>query len=239
MEYNKVTLITAFIAGAVSFLSPCMLPLLPTYMALLTGAKIQKAKKDKSVIRWPFLLRVSCFLSGFSVVFVVMGATASYFGQLFLDYQTLIRQIGAIFMIVMGVHLSGIIKLGWLEREYRPLLYNTFQGPIGAFLLGVAFTAGWTPCTGPILASILVYAGTANTLSQGALLLFVYSLGFSVPFFVVAMLFNSYFDRIRAIARWLPYLQVLSGGILVIIGIMLYFNLIQRALGIFLEFSNF
>jgi len=169
----------------------------------------------------------------------MMGATASYFGQLFLDYQDAIRQIGAIFMVIMGIHLLGIVKLEWLEREYRPLLQHTFQGPIGAFILGVAFTAGWTPCTGPILASILVYASTTITLSQGAFLLFVYSLGFSVPFLLMALFFKNYFFRIKVVMKWLPYLQGLSGVMLIIIGIMLYFNLIQRVLGIFLGFEGF
>ena len=239
MDYNEVTLITAFIAGTISFFSPCILPLLPTYMAFLTGAESGKLQDDNLVITWPFLLRISCFLSGLSLVFIMMGATASYFGQLFLDYQDAIRQIGAIFMVIMGIHLLGIVKLEWLEREYRPLLQNTFQGPIGAFILGVAFTAGWTPCTGPILASILVYASTTITLSQGAFLLFIYSLGFSVPFLLMALLFKNYFFRIKIVMKWLPYLQGLSGVMLIIIGIMLYFNLIQRVLGIFLGFDGF
>jgi cytochrome c-type biogenesis protein len=239
MDYNEVTLITAFIAGTISFFSPCILPLLPTYMAFLTGAESKKLQDDNLVITWPFLLRISCFLSGLSLVFIMMGATASYFGQLFLDYQDAIRQIGAIFMVIMGIHLLGIVKLEWLEREYRPLLQNTFQGPIGAFILGVAFTAGWTPCTGPILASILVYASTTITLSQGAFLLFIYSLGFSVPFLLMALLFKNYFFRIKIVMKWLPYLQGLSGVMLIIIGIMLYFNLIQRVLGIFLGFDGF
>ncbi|SFL31187.1 cytochrome c biogenesis CcdA family protein [Pelosinus propionicus] len=239
MDYNEVTLVTAFIAGTLSFLSPCVLPLLPTYMAFLTGVESEKIQADNLVITWPFVLRISCFLSGLTLVFVMMGTTASYFGQIFLDNQNVIRQIGAIFMVIMGIHLVGIIKLEWLEREYRPLLQNTFQGPIGAFILGVAFTAGWTPCTGPILASILVYASAATTLGQGAFLLFIYSLGFSVPFLLMAFLFKNYFFRIKFVMKWLPYLQGISGIMLIIIGILLYFNLIQRVLGIFLGFDGF
>lgn len=233
MEYSQVTLITAFIAGAISFLSPCVIPLLPTYIAILAGVETPKANPENQVLTGGFLLRVGCFLSGFITVFVMMGATASYLGQLFWDYQTVIRQTGAIFMVIMGIHLTGIIKLEWLEREYRPLLHNTFHGPVGSFFLGVAFTAGWTPCTGPILASILFYAGIADSLSKGACLLFVYSLGFSVPFLVLAVFFNCYLYRLRVISKWLAPLQIISGGILIGIGIMLYFNLVQRALGIF------
>jgi cytochrome c-type biogenesis protein len=229
MDNQNVTLLTAFIAGMLSFLSPCILPVFPTYMAILAGTG---SKKEDDGIPWHFLRNASCFLCGFILVFVVMGATASYFGQIFIDYQELIRQIGAVFMVVMGIHLLGILKIRWLEREYRPLLTSTFQGPAGAFILGIAFTAGWTPCTGPILAAILVYASAANTLGQGTLLLLLYALGFSIPFLIVALLFNNYFYRIRQLYKWLPLIQQLAGIVLAIVGTIMYFDLMQRVLSI-------
>jgi len=225
---NNITLITAFIAGTVSFLSPCVLPVLPTYTAFLAGTRVT----DVMSSQWRFILNALCFLSGFTLVFVVMGATASYFGQIFLDYQDVIRQSGAVFMIIMGGHLLGIIKVTALQREYRPLLATTLGGPIGAFILGVAFTAGWTPCSGPILASILVYASTTETLGQGALLLFAYAMGFCVPFLIVALLLNKYLYKVRKIYKWLPFVQRLSGVVLIIAGIIIYFDLTQKVLGI-------
>lgn len=226
---NNMTLITAFIAGAVSFLSPCVLPVLPTYTAFLAGTGTNTTAVMNN--KWGFLINALCFLSGFTIVFVVMGATASYFGQVFLDYQEVIRQGGAVFMVIMGGHLLGLFKFTVLQREYRPLLTTTLGGPIGAFILGVAFTAGWTPCIGPILASILVYASTTGTLGQGALLLFVYAMGFCVPFLIVALLLNNYLCKVRRLYKWLPVVQQLSGIVLIIVGIIIYFDWMQKILG--------
>lgn len=227
---NNLTLITVFIAGAVSFLSPCVLPVLPTYTAFLAGAGIKTTEVMKS--RWGFLFNALCFLSGFTIVFVVMGATASYFGQIFLDYQEVIRQSGAVFMVLMGFHLFGFFKIPALQREYRPFLTSTLRGPIGAFILGVAFTAGWTPCIGPILASILVYASTTATLGQGALLLFVYAMGFCIPFLIMALLLNKYLYKVRSVYKWLPIVQRSSGVVLIVTGIIIYFDLMQKVLGV-------
>jgi cytochrome c-type biogenesis protein len=163
---------------------------------------------------------------------MVMGATASYFGQFFLEYQQVIRQIGAIFMMIMGFHLLGFMKVTVLMREYRPLLAITFRGPIGAFFLGVAFTTGWTPCVGPILGSILVYASTTDTLGQGAFLLFVYAMGFCIPFLMVALLLNTYLHHVKRLYKWLPLVQQVSGVVLIIAGIIIYFDLMQKLLGI-------
>ncbi|HEY3424068.1 MAG TPA: cytochrome c biogenesis protein CcdA [Negativicutes bacterium] len=225
---NQIALFTTFIAGMISFLSPCVLPVLPTYAALLAGTANNKGE----TVQWHFWLNAFCFLIGFTVVFIIMGATASYFGQLFLEYQESVRKIGALFMVVMGIHILGIIRVTVLHREYRPLLHSVFRGPFGAFMLGIAFTAGWTPCTGPILASILVYAGTATTLDQGALLLFIYAMGFSIPFLLAAFLMNR-FSRLRVVYHWLPYIQQISGLVLIMAGIIIYFDLMQKGLGLF------
>jgi len=228
MDQN-VTLAAAFIAGILSFLSPCVLPLLPTYTAFLTGTG-GKTVGNKG--KWPLLLNGLCFWGGFTLVFVIMGATASQIGQIFLDYQEEIRQIGAIFMVIMGLHLIGLLKVSLLQREYRPLLSNTLQGPFGAFALGVAFTAGWMPCVGPILASILMYASTAATLQGGTLLLFVYAMGFSLPFLLMTLLLNEYFYKVKKIYPYLPAMQQVSGIVLLITGVIIYFDLMQKVLGI-------
>jgi len=226
---DKVTLLTAFIAGGVSFVSPCVLPLLPTYTAFLAGTSSKTI--DGITNRWKLLINALCFLSGFTIVFVVMGATASYFGQIFFDYQQMIRQFGAVFMVFMGIHLLGLLKVTILQREYRPLFVNTLRGPVGAFILGATFTAGWTPCIGPILSSILLYASTTETLQQGAFLLFIYSMGFCVPFLFMALLLNKYLHKMKKIYKWLPLVQQLSGFVLIMTGIILYFDLMQKMLG--------
>ncbi len=226
---NSITFISAFAAGLVSFLSPCVLPILPTYSAFLagTGTASLPGARDK----WRLLINAVFFLSGFTLIFVAMGATASYFGQVLSQYQGIIRRIGAIFMVLMGLHLLQVIRFSVLHREYRPFLANTFQGPGGAFILGIAFTVGWTPCIGPILASVLVYAGTTATLGQGVLLLLIYALGFSIPFLTIAVLLNKYVCQTRKLYKWLPLVQQASGVVLIITGMIMYFDLMQKGLG--------
>lgn len=228
MPEENVTLLTAFAAGVLSFLSPCVLPVVPTFSALLTGAG-DAAANGKPARFW---LNAILFLTGFTLVFVIMGATASYFGQLLIEHQRTVQKIGAVFMVLMGLQLSGLFSFGVLSREYRPLMQYTFQGPLGAFLLGVAFTIGWTPCTGPILATILVYAGTADTLMQGAFLLFVYSMGFSLPFIALAAIIRKYLFSISSLYKWLPGILRAAGIILIIIGISIFFDWLQAGLGI-------
>lgn len=228
MDYN-LTLITVFGAGIVSFLSPCVLPMLPTYTALLAGTGRQTTG---SAGQGNFFLNALCFLSGFTLIFVAMGATASFVGELFFDYQDIIRKAGAVFMVIMGLHVLELFKIPGLEREWRPLLNGTFAGPFGAFVLGLAFTAGWTPCTGPILAGVLMYAGAAATVSQGAFLLFVYAMGFCVPFLVLAVLINRYITKVQGVYRWLPLIQQAAGVVLIIAGVFIYFNLLPRTLSI-------
>lgn len=228
---NSITFIAAFAAGMVSFLSPCILPLLPTYTALLAGTTSAEDRPDS----WRLVLNTVFFLAGFTLVFMAMGASISYVGRFFYQYQDIVRKAGALFMVLMGLYLLKVFRFSLLQREYRPFLNSAFQGPGGAFLLGIAFTSGWTPCIGPILASILVYAGTTANLGQGILLLFIYSLGFAVPFLVIAVLLNKYAFRIRAIYKWLPLVQQLSGAMLIFTGIAIYFNLMQKVLGIIWE----
>ncbi|WP_371371481.1 cytochrome c biogenesis CcdA family protein [Sporomusa aerivorans] len=231
MDYS-LTLLTVFGAGFTSFLSPCVLPMLPTYTALLAGSGGQ----TKVGNRWTFFFNAISFLSGFTLIFVVMGATASYIGELFLDHQEAVRKLGAVFMLVMGMQVLGIIKLPGLGREYRPFLGNAFSGPFGAFLMGLAVTAGWTPCTGPILATVLMYAGATATVSQGAFLLFVYAMGFCVPFLGLALLINRYMHKFQSIYSWLPVIHKAAGVVLITVGIFIYFDLLHKGLGLFWGF---
>ncbi|EGO62436.1 cytochrome c biogenesis CcdA family protein [Acetonema longum] len=222
MDQN-VTMVTAFLAGMISFLSPCVLPMLPTYSAMLAGSG---GKGEKS----RFWVNAISFLLGFTLVFVFMGATASYFGALLLENQQIVRKVAGIFMTAMGIHLAGFIKIRFLAREYRPFLEQAFSGPFGAFLLGMAFTAGWTPCTGPILATILMYAGALPTLSQGALLLFVYAMGFSLPFLLLAAALQYCVFSLAGLYHALPLIQRLAGIVLILAGLAVCFDIMPAEL---------
>lgn len=226
-----ISLIAAFIAGIASLLSPCVLPLLPTYFAFLGGNS--GSGMDEKASSQCLLLRNSLFfLCGFTMVFVIMGASASFIGQLFFSYQEIVRKIGAVFMVIMGIQLTGFLTISLLQQERRPLLNYTFRGPVGAFIFGAAVTAGWTPCIGPILASILMYAGTEEMVNRGAVLLLVYAMGFCLPFMLFALLYNKFLFRLSSIYSWLPWIQRISGIAIILVGITIYFDFINTLLGI-------
>jgi cytochrome c-type biogenesis protein len=162
VDGNGVSLSAAFLAGLVSFVSPCVLPLVPVYAAMLTGAGDEERRG-----RWAIVINTAAFMAGFTLVFIAMGATASLLGQVFLDYQELLRKIGALFIVFMGCHLAGFVRLPVMHREWRPLAAKKLHGPAGSLLLGIAVTTGWTPCIGPILSAVLTYAGMGSTVSSG------------------------------------------------------------------------
>ena len=227
---DDISLLAAFAAGFLSFISPCVLPVVPVYIAILAGSGGGAQEADRR-----FVVNTACFMIGFIVVFVLMGATASVFGQLFSDHRELVRQAGAVFMVFMGLMLAGIISLSPLSRDWRPRMEGNIKSPFNAVLLGMAITAGWTPCVGPILASVLTYAGIGSTMEKGVLLLLSYAAGFAVPFLLFAALCNRYLNRIRSWYRFLPAVQKGAGFLLVLTGILIYFDLMQKGLAIISE----
>ncbi len=223
MDGNDISLLAAFAAGVVSFLSPCVLPIVPAYLAVLTGDGAGGRR---------FVVNTACFFAGFTVVFILMGATASLVGQLFLEHQDTVRKVGAVFIALMGLQLTGLLRLPGLHRELRPTPGGRLGGPLGSFVLGLALTAGWTPCVGPILAAILAYAGIGATFTRGVLLLVVYAAGFALPFLLFTVLYKRYSARIRARYHWLPAIQKAAGAFLVLTGALLYLDLVQKGIGI-------
>lgn len=215
----EISIGAVFVAGVLSFFTPCVLPLLPAYSALLfDGTETSKSKG---------LINSGAFLLGFCLVFVAMGAAVGALADFFWDYQDIIRKAGAVFMILMGAYMLGVLKTDTLSQEYRPLLNRTFKGPIGAFVFGVAFTVGWTPCVSPILTSVLAYAASGNTAQRGSLLLLIYALGFCLPFLSMAALARKYMQRVRTIYQYLPIVQKIFGVIIIILGIALYMDWIK------------
>ncbi|MGB9780464.1 cytochrome c biogenesis CcdA family protein [Caldanaerobacter sp.] len=211
---------TAFAAGIVSFLSPCVLPLIPAYVSYIFG------NKKNNVVN------LLLFVLGFSLIFVLMGATASQLGKLFLSYKDAFRKISGIIIVIFGLQMTGFFRPLFLNKDVKLINIENIQtGYIGSFILGVTFAAGWTPCVGPILASILLYAGSVSTLSVGVILLFAYSMGLGIPFIVTALLIDKFKTMYKKINRILPYIEVVSGVILIIFGILLYFNMLTKIAG--------
>ncbi len=208
---DSVTWMSAFLAGLLSFLSPCVLPMLPTYSLILAGTGERQIYRNSAA-----------FLLGFTLVFILLGAAAFSLGQWLLAYQQEFRRAGAVVVLLFGIFLAADIKIPQLQREYRPFLQGHFSGTAGCFLLGMAFTFGWTPCVGPILAAILIYAGTAATVGEGVLLLLFYSMGFAIPFLLLAAAFRHLLPKIRGFYTWLPRLQRLTGVFLILLALLLW-----------------
>jgi cytochrome c-type biogenesis protein len=223
----------AFAAGLASFLSPCVLPLVPAYLSFMTGLTISElAEQDRSLSR--VLVPALLFIAGFSIVFVGLGASASVLGQFLVHYRSVVEQIAGVLVIALGVLMLGIIKVPWLYGEARVDMARTRSFNKGASLvMGMAFAAGWTPCVGPMLASILALASQAQSVVQGTLLLLVYSAGLGVPFLAVALLFG----RVRPLLKWMSKhsltLNRISGVVLIAVGVLLFLGRMEMISGLF------
>ena len=229
----------AFLAGVVSFVSPCVLPMLPTFVLILAGSSgaagaggTAAASASAVPSSGRALLRnVAAFLAGFAVVFLALGATATVLGQFLTGHIALLEKAGAVVLALLGLFLSGLISPRFLYREWRPFLHRPSEGLIGSFLLGMSFTVGWTPCTGPILAAIFIYAGSRATVVEGLWLLAFYVLGFALPFLVLALLWQRLEKRVRTLYRFLPLVQKAAGVSLVALGVMMWFGWTLRLMG--------
>jgi len=217
MVVESITLAIAFAGGLLSFFSPCTLPLLPSLIAFFEEEETEA--KGRINIR-----KCLAFWCGFTVVFLVMGSIASFLGALFFEYRGWLVKISGIFVVCMGIFLLGLGGRSVLQREYRPFLAGRFQGYLGAFLFGMAFTVGWTPCSGPILAAILTVAGNSEQPTAGLALLSAYAAGFGIPFGVLMIFFNQLFRRIRGINQFLPWIQKMTGVLLILLGILIYLD---------------
>lgn len=219
---NDIGLLAAFGAGMLSFLSPCVLPIIPGYLSFMTGLTIAELSDENRSLR-EVLVPALLFVGGFSVVFISFGASASVIGQFLIDYRALLEKIAGVTLVAFGVLLLGVIKVPWLYGEARFDLERTRKfGRGAAFAMGMAFAAGWTPCVGPILGSILALAGASGSVGTGALLLLAYSLGLGVPFVLVAVLFGRMSGMLRWMSRHALALSRISGGILIALGVLIF-----------------
>lgn len=229
---EPVSLIAAFAAGLLSFVSPCVLPLIPGYISYISGIALEDVRGTPAgggavaavASRGRILASSAAFVLGFSLVFVALGASASALGQLLLPRLALLGRIAGAIIILFGLHTMGILRVGWLYSERRIQTRAKPAGLLGAGLVGVAFAFGWTPCIGPILAGILAIAAAQETVSQGVRLLAVYSLGLGIPFLITALAINQFFAAFARIRRHYHSIEIVSGGLLVVIGVLILTN---------------
>jgi len=224
-----VALPVAFGAGLASFLSPCVLPLIPSYVTFITGMTLEDVPRARRVA----LVHALLFVLGFSLIFLALGASATLIGRLLFTYRVWISRIGGLLMLAFGLYLLGVFKVGAFSRERRIHLTDKPLGYLGTVVVGFAFGAGWTPCIGPILGSILTYAATQGEVSRGVVLLGAYSLGLAVPFVLAAVAIERFLVAFNAIKRHMVWVTRVSGALLVVVALLMitdYMSVLTGAL---------
>jgi len=223
---SDINFIVAFTSGLLSFLSPCVLPLVPSYLSFISGISLEemRAAQVGTEVRWRVISNSLAFIFGFSLIFISFGASASFLGSLFLGYRKVIRIAGGLLIIVVGVYLMGFFKIPLLGRYLQFQLNHLKNKPVGYFgsvLIGLTFAVAWTPCVGPILGSILTLAGTSPEINKGMLLLAAYAAGLALPFFLSAVALNSFFGFFTGFRRYIHAVHIGAGFLLVVVGILL------------------
>lgn len=235
--HNLPLPLAAFLAGILSFLSPCVLPLVPGYVSLISGSSVEELQSTERRLLGTVMLHSITFVLGFSVVFIALGAVATSVGQVVNEYHSLLSKVAGVVVIIFGLHLTGILKIKALYADKRMHEVKGSGSAIGSFVIGFAFAFGWTPCIGPILATILVLAGAQETVMKGVVLLAVYSLGLAVPFLLTSLgvdRFLAFYGRFR---KHLHTVEVLSGILLIAIGVLIFLNNLRLLSG-YLGFLN-
>lgn len=233
MNSPDVTYLGAFIAGLLSFLSPCVLPLIPSYITYITGLSFAdlQAEHPTNVVRRKIILHSIAFILGFTVVFVLLGASATFIGSFLQSKAVLIRKVGGILIILFGIHVTGLVPVRLLMGEKRLTIKHKPAGYAGSFLVGLIFAAGWTPCIGPILAAILTLAATEENVFSGIMLLLLYSLGLGIPFLLSSLAMNQFLSLFNRFKKHIRIFEIITGLFLVVIGVLLYSNWLTRLSG--------
>ena len=235
LSSSDFTGIVAFISGLISFFSPCILPLVPSYLIFISGITFDDYKKLQSMkYRKIVLIHSLAFILGFSFVFITLGISSSALGKLLSDYQVYIMRIGGFILIILGLYYLDVVKIPFLNREKVFHLQNKPVGLLGSFIIGITFSLGWTPCVGPALSSILIIASTTESVWEGIYLLGLYSLGLAIPFIISALLFDQLFGLLKKYGSIVRYSMKFLGALFVIIGVLFfssYWNLVIGKIG--------
>ncbi len=235
--HNLPLPLAAFLAGIISFLSPCVLPLVPGYISLISGASVETLQEADSKLLRSVMLNSLTFILGFSVVFIALGAVATGVGQVTHRYHRELSIIGGLVIFVFGLHLTGLFKINAFYADKRLHGLKGGAGPVGAFLIGFAFAFGWTPCIGPILAAIIFMASSQDTVMKGIILLAVYSFGLAVPFLLTSLGVNKFLAFYGKFRRHLHTVEVISGVLLIVFGLLIATGNFTRLSG-YLGFLN-
>ena len=225
-----LSFIAAVTAGLLSFFSPCILPLIPTYLSYLIGdyAKAKEKNTDLSL-----LITSLSFITGFTLIFILLGLSATFLGKFLIQNQSLLTTVGGVIIIIFGLHLTGIFEIKYFYREKKFELPHYLKGNLKAFVMGIVLAVGWTPCIGPILSSILIAASSRANIAEGGLLLFFYAVGLAVPFFLTAVFMDYLLPKFKAFNKYLPVVNKVTGTLLIIFGLMMvtgYLEVLNRML---------
>ena len=239
---ENVSLFGAFIAGVLSFISPCVLPLIPGYLSFISGVSLEEMRGMQpvaagagggtmtvvtgvsSAAKRQVIVTSLFFILGFSLVFVSLGASATYLGQFLMERLTIFGKIAGVLLIIFGLHTIGVFKIPFLLNEARVQANTKPASMIGAVIVGISFAFGWTPCIGPILSAILLVAAQQESVNQGIVLLSIYSLGLAIPFLLTAIAINQFFAAFNKIRRHYHTIEIVSGLLMIVIGVLIFTN---------------
>src|SRR5687768_3787917 len=217
MQGTSLGIGISFTAGVLSFLSPCVLPLIPSYVSFITGLSLDDVQRSRRIT----LIHSLLFIAGFTIVFLLLGATATVLGQVLLRQRDWVGRIGGVLVIVLGLYLLGVFNIGALATERRVHIATKPLGYLGTLLVGMAFAAGWTPCIGPILGGVLTYTASSADLNRGLVLLFAYSLGLAVPFLLAALMIDRFMELFQRYRGALVWMSRISGVLLIAVGLLM------------------
>ncbi|WP_084783723.1 cytochrome c biogenesis CcdA family protein [Paenibacillus sp. FJAT-26967] len=235
---DNITLWVAFAAGVLSFMSPCVFPLVPAYVSHLTGATVEGGRID--VNKKLLLIRSLFFIAGFSAVFIAMGTSASLLGRFFAEYRELISKLSGLLIVVFGLQMAGLLNFRILMGQKNwESKRQAGGGNFVSFMVGLAFGTGWTPCVGLALSGILLLAGSSDTMWSGALMLLIYSIGMGIPFLIISLMITWSVKFLKKINRWLPLLTIINGWIFIVMGALLFTGQLQRISAYLARFTFF